>query len=75
MINTDKLRGAMAEKHISYQSMAKTLQISPKTFGVKMKSGVFRTDEAEKIIEVLEISEPCSIFFAQNGTHDVTTEQ
>lgn len=65
MVRTDKIRGLMAEKNVSGVDMAKALNIAPKTFYVKMKSGKFGTDEAEIMIDVLEIPNPTEIFFAK----------
>ena len=45
--------------------MAKALNIAPKTFYAKMKSGKFGPDEAEIMIDVLEIPNPTEIFFAK----------
>lgn len=62
-MNTNKLRGLMAEKKVTGRDMAKRLGISEKTFYSKMKRGVFGTDEAIKMIEVLNIENPAAIFF------------
>lgn len=55
----------MAEKNVAGVDMAKALNIAPKTFYAKMKSGKFGTDEAEIMIDVLEIPNPTEIFFAK----------
>ncbi len=68
MIRTDKLIGIMASKKISGVQMAKIIGITPKTFYSKMKKGVFGTDEVEIMINVLDIKDPMSIFFAHNVT-------
>lgn len=63
MIRVDKLVGEMYAKGISGKEMAKRIGIVPKTFYEKMKKGVFSTDEVEIMIEVLQLSDPMSIFF------------
>ena len=68
MIRVDKLVGEMAAKGISGKEMAKRIGIAPKTFYEKMKKGVFSTDEVEIMIEVLQLSDPMSIFFARSVT-------
>lgn len=72
MIRVDKLVGEMAAKGISGKEMAKRIGIAPKTFYEKMKKGVFGTDEVEIMIEVLQLSDPMSIFFARSVTSKVT---
>lgn len=64
-MNTGKLRGIMAEKGYSGRDMAQILGISEKTFYSKMKRGVFGTDEAAKMVSVLEIEDPAAIFFGK----------
>ena len=64
MILTDDLLGLMAKNHVSQKEMAKKIGITPKTFGVKLKNGVFGSDEIEIMIKVLKIKNPIAIFFA-----------
>ena len=68
MINTQALRGIIAEHGMSGVSVAKELGIAPKTFYDKMKKGVFGSDEIEIMIRVLDIKDPARIFFAQQVT-------
>jgi len=65
MINTDKLRGLLAEKHVSQGEMADRIGIARKTFYEKMKRGVFGSDEIQIMIDTLDISDPMSIFFTR----------
>lgn len=64
MIRVDKLRGVIAEKGFSQSEIAKMIGITPKTFYVKMKNGVFGSDEIQIMIDNLAIEEPMKIFFA-----------
>lgn len=68
MIDTNKLRGVIAERGESQASVAKTLGITPKTFYEKMRSGVFGSDEIYLMIKKLKIDNPVEIFFADEVT-------
>lgn len=63
MINTDMLRGRMAEKGISQPKMAKLLKVSPATFYRKMRNGVFDSDEIEIMLKHLGYNTLQTIFF------------
>lgn len=64
MVDTNRLRGIIAERGTSQRQVANHLGVSEKTFYSKMKSGVFGTDEAEQLIRLLKIENPAEIFFA-----------
>lgn len=74
MINTDKLRGIIAENGMSQRRIAKTLGITEKTFYDKMKKGIFDSDEISQMIEMLRISNPIEVFFADVGTQHATSQ-
>lgn len=65
MIRTDKLRGVIAENGKTQSEVAKMLHITPKTFYLRMKKGVFGSDEIQTMIEELHIDNPMEIFFAK----------
>lgn len=65
MVATDKLRGIIAERGLSQRQVARYLGMSEGTFYAKMKNGVFGTDEAEKMIDLLQIHDPAPIFLAK----------
>ena len=65
MIRTDKLKGIIVENGYSQQTVAEKIGISKKTFYEKMKKGVFGSDEIQKMIDLLNIEDPASIFFAK----------
>jgi hypothetical protein len=65
LINTNKLLGVFAENRKTKQDVAKILGMSPKTLGLRLKSGVFGSDEIEKLIDAFNIEDPMSIFFTQ----------
>ena len=62
MIDTQKLKGIIAEKNTSQRQVAFALGMTEKTFYEKMKIGIFGSDEIDKMIELLEIKNPVSIF-------------
>lgn len=68
MVNTDKLRGIIAESRKSQKDVATFCGMSEKTFYRKMKQGIFGSDEIEKMINYLNIENPVEIFFAQKVT-------
>lgn len=63
MIRTDLLRGKIAEKGYTQKRVAKELGITPKTFYLKMQKKVFRSDEIYKMMQLLDIKNPLTIFF------------
>lgn len=65
MIDTQKLKGLIAERNTSQRQVAFALGMTEKTFYEKMKIGIFGSDEIDKMIELLEIQDPMPIFFAQ----------
>ena len=65
MINTNKLRGIFAEKNYTQKDIARIIGVSQKTFYAKMAKGIFGSDEIQKMIDTLEISNPMEIFFVQ----------
>ncbi|SFI19425.1 regulatory protein, Fis family [Pseudobutyrivibrio sp. OR37] len=64
MIKTNELRGRFAAKGYSQKEIADMLGISTKTLYLKMKSGIFGSDEIQIMIDKLEIENPMDIFFA-----------
>lgn len=74
MIRCDLLRGKFAEKGYSQSQIAKMLGITPKAFYDKMKRGVFRSDEMQKMVDFVEIQNPVEIFFAPEPTRNVSFE-
>lgn len=68
MVDANKLRGCIVAQGKTQEEVAKFIGIAPKTFSLKMKKGVFGSDEIEKMIELLDIDDPLSIFFARTVT-------
>ena len=65
MIRTDLLRGVIAREGKSQREVAAEIGITEKTFYLKMKKGVFGSDEMEKMIDCLHIENPGEIFLAR----------
>ena len=63
-MNVNKLRGIIAERGLTQESVAFAIGITPKTFYTKMKKGVFGTDEVMRMIKLLDIKDPAPIFLA-----------
>lgn len=68
MVNTNKIRGLMAEHGINQAQIARKLGVSQSTVLRKLKTGKFGIDEAEILIRELHIEDPCAIFFAKSET-------
>ena len=64
MINTNLLKGKIAENGMSQSDVADAIGIAPKTFYEKMKKGVFLSSEMEVMVALLNIEDPNKIFFA-----------
>ena len=65
MILTNELKVKMFSKGYSQANVAKKLNITPKTMYMKMKKGVFNSNEIAIMIEMLDIEDPLEIFFAK----------
>ena len=65
MVDINKLKSIIVLREKTQGDVANYIGISSKTFYLKMKKGVFGSDEIEKMIEYLDIEEPVPIFFAK----------
>lgn len=72
MVDTNALRGLLAQNGFSQSRIAKKLGITPKTFYSKMNKRIFDSDEIESMIKILKIKDPIAIFFADEVTRWVT---
>ena len=75
MILTDELRGIIAKKGLSQRKVAKMLGIREATFYNKMKKGVFTSTEMNAMVDILDIDDPASIFFAREVASEATIER
>lgn len=58
----------MAERGKTQKELAQVLDISEQSMSQKMRKGVFRSDELQKIVDYLNIENPGEVFFDQNVT-------
>ena len=65
MLDTNRLKSVFVLNGKTQEDVANYLGMSTKTFYLRMKKGVFGSDEIEKMIEYLNIDDPMPIFFAK----------
>lgn len=63
MLLVNELKGAIVAKGLTQKEVAKELGITPRTFSLKLKAGVFGSDEIESMMKLLDIKDPRRIFF------------
>lgn len=68
MLDKNRLRASWVAKGLTQAEVAKKIEMSPSTFNRKIKNGTFGTDEAQLLIELLDINDPQKIFFAKSVT-------
>lgn len=68
MVDVNALKAEMVRNGYSQKSLAKELGMCSKTLGLKMQNGTFGCDEVENLIKILNLSDPMSIFFANQVT-------
>ena len=65
MIDTNALKCEIVRNGLSQRDVAIHLRMNPETFYRKMRKGVFGSDEMEGMIDLLNLQNPCAIFFAK----------
>jgi len=65
MVRSDLLNGEIARAGLTKATLARKIGISPKTFYLKEKKGVFGSDEIVKIVKVCNIQDPIRVFFPE----------
>ena len=63
MIDVNQLKGIITAKGLSQRKVARHLGMAEKTFYLKMKKGIFDSDEIKEMIVLLDIKNPTDIFF------------
>jgi len=63
-INIPLFNAAMAKAGYTRQRLAKALHMADSTLLRKIRNNSFTIQEANEIISLLEIEDPCAIFFA-----------
>lgn len=75
MLDRNALKAEFVRNGMSQKEVATAIGMSEGTMIRKMKSGAFGTDEAQKMIELLNITDPACVFFAQTVNPQVTNQQ
>lgn len=65
MVNANELKAAWVRKGLTQKEVAEKLNIAPRTLSVKLRKGIFGSDEIECLMYLLDIKEPMPIFFAK----------
>ena len=60
------LKGKIVANGYTQSEVAEKIGVTPKTFSLKLKKGVFGSDEIEKMIKLLHIENPMEIFFVED---------
>lgn len=69
MFDRRKLQAQMVLKGLTGREVSEMLGIDESTFSRKMNNGNFTRSEIAKLIEILSLDDPMSIFFADD-TYD-----
>lgn len=64
MLNVNEFLACITRKGMSREQVAKEIGMTPKTFSRRIKNRVFGSDEIEKLITLLDIDNPMTIFFS-----------
>lgn len=64
MVNSRELKAAMVRKGLTQKQVAQELHITTRTLSLKLKKGVFGSDEIEALMSILDIKDPMPIFFS-----------
>ena len=68
MVDVPKLKSIFVLNEKTYKDVANLLNMSEKTFSLRMKNGVFGSDEIETMIDYFNIEDPMSVFFKKKVT-------
>lgn len=75
MLNRLALKSEIVKNGLTQEKLAIKLGMNPKTFYRKMSKGIFGSDEISKMIDILNITDPMSIFFATKVTCEDTARR
>lgn len=64
-MKVNELKAYMTRKGYTQEEMAKKLNMSKNTFNKKLNNAKFGCDEAIKLSEILEITDPADIFLSK----------
>lgn len=66
MININLLKSEIAKNGFNHRTLCKEINMPESTFSRRLKKGVFKSNEVEKLIKVLKLKKPMEIFFSKN---------
>ncbi len=66
MVDVNLLKSEMLKCGLTRGELCEKAKISQSTFSRRIKHGFFRTDEATRITEILNLKNPAEIFFSRN---------
>lgn len=69
MIDVNKIKGLIVSAEKNQTDVVKRLGITPKTFSIKLKKGVFGSNEIEVMIDYLSIEAHLFIFFRKKQSN------
>lgn len=75
MLNVKLLKAEIVKNGMTQDEFCKKINMAHSTFIRKMRIGVVTTEEAQKMIQLLKIKNPSEIFFADELTWQVNSEQ
>lgn len=75
MLDALTLKGLIVAKGYCQKDVAEQLGITPKTFYKRLKSGVFKSNEIDQLVKLLDISDPVAIFFADKAAQRATKKE
>ena len=64
MLDKRMLNAEIAKNGLTKRELCKKIGMAQSTFVRKVRTGIFKTNEVEAIISVLNIKNPSEIFFA-----------
>lgn len=68
MVDVNKLRGIIVERGLTGEKVAELMNMSKKTFYLRLKEAKFNSDEMDMLIDILNIDDPMRVFFANKVT-------
>lgn len=63
MLNKNELLACIKRKNLTQAQVAEQIGMTSRTFANRLKKGVFGSDEIERLIVLLDITNPMLIFF------------
>lgn len=68
VVDVNLLKSEIVKQGLTQSKLCEKAEISKSTFSRRIRSGFFRTDEAGRIVKVLNLKNPEKIFFADKLT-------